>query len=354
MSCFQVSISRGQPRCWALALLLALTGCGKPAETGPVLRPVQVMVVGGESAATGEVYSGEIRSRLETPLSFRVGGQLLERKVDVGQTVKAGEVLARLDVRDQQLNASAALAQASLAEADLRRYRELRGRNFVSQAALDAKETAYKAAAAQSGVAANQQGYTTLRAEQGGVIAAVLAEVGQVVTPGQAVFRLARADQPEVAISVSEGRVSSLKPGMPAEISLWSDAAVTLPGKIREVSAVAEMPARTYAVRVSVLQPDARLRLGQSANVRLSPSTPSSLKIPLSAVFQSNNAPAVWRVEKSAEGVETVRLQPIQVQAWEEDGARLATASGLDAGQRIVRAGVHKLTEGETIRAVAP
>lgn len=134
--------------------------------------------------------SGEIRARHETQLGFRVGGKIIERLVDAGTRVKAGQVLMRLDSGDTGLQSSSAVAQYQLAEADTKRFRELRNKGFVSQFALDAREAALKAAA-QAGLARNQSAYTTLRADHAGVIAATLAEVGQVVSVGQPVLRLA-------------------------------------------------------------------------------------------------------------------------------------------------------------------
>jgi multidrug efflux system membrane fusion protein len=108
-------------------------------------------------------YSGEVRSRFETPLAFRIAGKITARLVDSGALVKAGEVLARLDAGDTALSLASASAQLELADADLRRFRNLRERNFVSQAALEAKETGFKAAQAQADLARNQSAYTVLR-----------------------------------------------------------------------------------------------------------------------------------------------------------------------------------------------
>lgn len=322
----------------------ALAACsGKEAPPEP-LRPVLTMVVGKQPVDAGAQYSGEIRSRTETLLSFRVGGKLVARNVDAGAVVVPGQVLARLDPADTAAQAMAAKSQSDLAAADLARYRELRARNFVSQAALDAKETAFKAARAQAEVYGNQSSYTTLKADQPGVISLVGAEVGQVVAPGQMVFRLARQDQPEVLIAIPETRVADLKPGSPATVKLWAggDSAV-YKGRLRELSPVADGVTRTYAARISILEPNARIRLGMTANVGFSQGA-ESMVLPLSAIFQQDGKSAVWVVNAD----ETVGLRPVTVAAWREDGAYLG--EGLTAGERIVVAGVHKLAPGEKIK----
>ncbi len=212
-----------------LALLSVLSGCGK--ESAPVAKiepdkieqPALTLVVGSVISDSSSVYSGEIRARHETQLGFRIGGKIIERLVDAGARVQTGQVLMRLDPGDTVLQASSAQAQYQLAEAEAKRYRELRDKNFVSQSALDAKETALKAASAQAGLAGNQADYTTLRADHSGVIAATLAEVGQVVSAGQTVLRLAQDGEREVAIAIPETQFSGLKIGAPADVTLWSD-----------------------------------------------------------------------------------------------------------------------------------
>jgi len=157
-----------------LALISVLSGCGKesaPAakiEPDKIEQPALTLVVGSAISDSGNVYSGEIRARHETQLGFRIGGKIIARLVDAGARVQTGQVLMRLDPGDTVLQASSAQAQYQLAEAEEKRYRELRDKNFVSQSALDAKETALKAAAAQAGLAGNQADYTTLRADSFG------------------------------------------------------------------------------------------------------------------------------------------------------------------------------------------
>ena len=341
----------------ATALLLCslpwLSACDSAPPPQDPPRPVLTQVVAGMNAENEVPYAGEVRSRYETQLGFRVPGKISARLVDAGAMVKAGQVLATLDPSDLALNAASAMAQLELAEADVRRFRELQSRQFVSQAALDAKETAYRAARAQADLARNQSAYATLRADQDGVVAQVLAEAGQVVSAGQGVYRLARADALEVAIAVPESRVRELRPGMPAEVSLWTDESVRYAGELRELATVADAQTRTYAARVKIKAPDARVLLGMSASVRFPVSQaagPQSLSVPLGAVFQKDGKPAVWVVDAE----QRLTLRAIEVLRFGEQSALLAPGErgGLRVGERIVVAGVHKMRAGETIKAV--
>ncbi|OGS99910.1 MAG: efflux transporter periplasmic adaptor subunit [Gallionellales bacterium RIFCSPLOWO2_12_FULL_59_22] len=334
-----------------LFLLVAiLSGCNK--ETTPaagIERPALTMVVGSAATDGGNTYSGEIRARHEAQLGFRIGGKIAERLVDAGARVRAGQALMRLDPGDAGLQLSSAEAQHRLAEADAQRYRELRGKGFVSQAALDAKEAALKAASAQAGLARNQSGYTTLRADRAGVVAALFAEAGQVVAAGQPVLRLAQDGGREVAIALPESHLSNLEVGASAEITLPAagDYAAPLAGRLRELSPAADPASRTYAARVALLQPGPEVALGMTARVRFAASKKSGgLLIPLSAIFQQGKQAAVWIVAADR----TVSLRPVQVAAYRDDGAVIA--GGLAAGERIVSNGVHRLAAGEKIRII--
>ncbi|MEI7613958.1 MAG: efflux RND transporter periplasmic adaptor subunit [Betaproteobacteria bacterium] len=335
-----------------LCLLLPLAvACGKKEAAPEPLRPVLTQVLGTVSDADSAIYSGEIRSRFETSLGFRVAGKISARLVNTGALVKAGEVLARLDPADLALSAASANAQLELADADLRRYRELKGKNFVSQSALDAKETAYKAAKAQADLAKNQSAYTELRADKDGVVQSISAEIGQVVAAGQAVMSVARTDTLEVAVAIPEARVSDVRLRQAAEISLWSDEQVRYPGSVREVSQTADPVTRTYAARVTIVNPDARVLLGMTANVKFQragadQSGKAKLSVPLTAIFQQQGQPALWLVAAD----QTISLRRVEVAAFGDSHAVLA--SGVSAGERVVIAGVHKLTAGEKIRAV--
>jgi len=343
-----------------LVFASALGGCGRAstpptnAEPAKIEQPVMTIVVGSSVSDSGNSYSGEIRARHESQLGFRIGGKIVERLVDAGARVVAGQVLMRLDPGDSALQASSAQAQFQLAQADVERYRELRDKNFVSQSALDAKEAALKAAAAQAGLTGNQTAYTVLRADHAGVIAATLAEVGQVVSAGQPVVRLAQDGEREVAIAIPETQFSGLRVGMPADITLWSDTNESagghkrvMSGHLRELVPVADPASRTYAARVVLNGADKRAVLGMTAQVHFrNRDKAENLIVPLSAIFQQSDQSAVWVVAAD----HSVSLRPVKVAVYRDDGAVIE--SGIKAGERIVSAGVHKLSTGEKISII--
>jgi RND family efflux transporter MFP subunit len=331
-----------------IALPLILCSCSK--EQAPIVnkppRFAATVVVGALGERETNFYSGEVRARHETVLGFRVTGKLIERKVEAGNHVAAGQLLARLDPADNALQQSAAEAQHRLAEAELKRYQELHEKNFVSQSALDAKETALKAAAAQAGLARNQSAYTSLRSDHSGVVYALLAEVGQDVSAGQPILRLAQDGQREVSIAIPESRIAGIKVGMPAQIELGGN---IITGHVREITPAADATSRTFPARVSFDAGKVESELGMTARVRINESdksngtSTSAFRIPLTAIYQQGDKAAVWIVGADS----SVSLRPVVVTAYRDNGALIS--SGLGAGERIVSAGVHKLTQGDKI-----
>ena len=239
-----------------ISLLLALSvlsGCSKPTPAEEPVRAVKVMTVGADAQHSSVEYSGEVRARVESRLGFRVAGKIIRRQVELGQKVRAGEVLAQLDPQDYKLNVDAARAQVAaaatnrdLAAADFRRFKDLREQNFISSAELERRETTLKAAQAQFDQAkaqlngqGNQVGYTTLVADVSGVVTVVDAEVGQVVAAGTPIVRIAQDGPRDVVFSVPEDKVQAVRVGTAAQVSLWASQQ-TLLGKVREVAASAD------------------------------------------------------------------------------------------------------------------
>jgi len=338
-----------------ISAMIFFSGCSKESvpetKNDPVKieQPAMTLVVGSVAFDKSNSYSGEIRARHETQLGFRIGGKIIERLVDAGARVQAGQVLMRLDPEDASLQASSAQAQYQLAEEEAKRYRELFNQKFVSKSALDAKETALKAASAQAGLAGNLADYTSLRADHAGVIAATFAEVGQVVSAGQPVLRLAQNGPREVAIAIPETQYSGLKIGARAEVNLWASGneAAYLTGRLRELAAAADPASRTYAARIELSGDDTRAALGMTAQVRFrNHDKQGGLIVPLSAIFQQGDQAAVWVVAAD----HSVNLRKVEVAAYRDDGAVIA--GGLTPGERIVSAGVHKLNAGEKIRVI--
>ncbi|MBA3033940.1 MAG: efflux RND transporter periplasmic adaptor subunit [Gammaproteobacteria bacterium] len=336
---------------WLLAIPL-LVACGEklpPPDavvTGPKL--VKALKVGAGGTAHEQRYSGEVRARIESTLGFRVGGKLAERLVDAGARVKAGQPLARLDPADAQLTFAQAEANRALAAAELQRSRELQTKNFISQAALDAKVTTAKAAAAQAQLAKNQAAYTTLVADAAGVVAAVLAEPGQVVAAGQGVFRIARDGEREVAVNIPESRITGLNIGTAATVTLWAGqnnaGGKAYRGRLRELAPVADPATRTFAARIAILDADIAVALGMTASVSFAQGNDAQIVVPLAAILQQGEQATVWVIGADA----TVSQRVVAIERYADSGAVLK--SGLQPGEMIVAAGAFKLVAGEKIR----
>ncbi|HZH43846.1 MAG TPA: efflux RND transporter periplasmic adaptor subunit [Lysobacter sp.] len=342
-----------------LLLVLALGACG--GDPAPVEVPRPVLAVRPTAAGHAvRAYAAEVRAREESVLGFRIGGSLVERRVDVGDRVRAGQVLAVVDPRDVAQQAGAARAQLAAAEAQLVRARAERQRiaalareQLVSRSALDSADAALaaaqgqaEAARAQAAIARNQAAYAQLRAPRDGVIARRDAEVGQVVAPGQAVFALAADGAREVAFAVPEDEAGALSPGMPVEVELWSQPGRRWPGRVREVAPAADSASRTFAVRATVQAPNDVLALGQSARVYRN-GAGTGLQVPLSALQRGANGPAVWVVDGRSG---RARLRPVRIGAYGEDA--VPVLDGLRPDELVVAAGGHLLREGQPVRPV--
>ncbi|MDP3761539.1 MAG: efflux RND transporter periplasmic adaptor subunit [Ramlibacter sp.] len=343
----------------ALAASLAVVACSKSEPPQEPVRSVKVLTVGVDSFQSNHEFAGEVRARVESRLGFRVGGKITQRQAELGQRVKAGQVLAQLDPRDYQLAADAARAQLAaastnrdLAAADFKRYAALKDQNFISGAELERRETAFKAAQAQLDQAkaqlasqGNQAGYTSLVADVSGVVTAVEAEVGQVVSAGAPVVRIAQDGPRDVVFSVPEDKVAAIKPGSDVGVRAWTDN-TPLAGKVREVAASADPVTRTYPVKVSL---DAAAAPPLGATVYVSPKALSLagmpvIKLPTSALRKEGQGTAVWVLDKPTM---TVKSQPIQIAT--ADGNEAVVSAGLQPGMIVVSAGVHVLSPGQKV-----
>lgn len=340
---------------------LALSGCAKQEPQPDVPRPVLSTVV-TPAPLSGAIaaYAGEVRARHESDLAFRIGGKVVARTVEVGSAVKRGQVLARLDPQDVRLQADSAQAQLASAEADLTwaraeldRYRALRDKNFVSAAVLDQKQQAFDAAQArtrqtraQLAISQNQSAYATLMAETDGVVTALNLEPGQVVSVGQPVLRIARTNEKEVLINVPEGRTTELRQANSLVVVLWSDQSKRYRATLRELAPNADATTRTFTAKISIEQPDEAVKLGMTANVLLgNEAARARIVVPLGAIGDRDGTPIVWVVDTQTL---QVHPQPVQLGAYRENGAVLE--SGLNGGERVVIAGVHKLLPGQKVR----
>lgn len=347
-----------------LLVVVALSACGKGEETPSAARPVLVAragAVSGHGQDNLTAYAGEIRAREETALSFRVGGKLVRRLVDVGDRVRSGDVLAEIDPGDLRLQVEALQAQSSAAEAQLARVRADHARiaslakdQLVSRSALDQQTAALRAAEgdaraarAQLDLARNQAGYSQLRAPRDGAIASRQAEAGQVVAAGQAVFGLAADGGREVAFALPESNIRDFQIGQPVLIELWSAAGVRIPGRIREIAPAADPQARTYAARATLDGADGRrIDLGQSARVYIpAGGEVGAMRLPLSALHRGEaDKIIVWVVDPKAG---KVRRVPVKIGPYAADGA--AVLAGLKPADWVVMAGGHLLHEGQDV-----
>ncbi|MES2017451.1 MAG: efflux RND transporter periplasmic adaptor subunit [Pseudomonadota bacterium] len=344
----------------AAAVLTLLCACSKAPEKVEDIRPVRAIVLSANSVDIDAEFPGEVRARVESRLAFRVPGKITARKVDPGTLVKRGQVLMQLDPQDLILSQAQAMAglraaetTRDLAKAELKRYQELRVKNFVSQAVLDQKLSSWKAAqanvdAAQAGYygQSNQAAYATLVADIDGVVTAVDAEVGQVVTPGTPVVRVAKTSEKEIVIGLPEDKVDTLRKVQDVTVRLWANPKVVIPGKIREVSPIADAATRTYAVKVSIPDSAEDVKLGMTALVQFSSSTATPMiRVPLTALFHEKATTSVWVLENGA-----VKLVPVQVGGTA--GNEVVLIGGVKPGQTVVTAGVNLLKQGQKVKVI--
>jgi RND family efflux transporter MFP subunit len=340
-----------------LAIAALLGGCSKNEPPPPAARTVLVQPA-ASAPSTGSIYTGEIRARHEVDLAFRIGGRIASRLVDAGAEIGTGQALARLDPADLELAAAAARAQLAAAEsehatarAERARYADLVARKFVSLAAFEAKDNAYNSALArleqarsQSRISGNQAAYGTLSSEFPAIVTTILADTGQVVGAGQAVLRVARPEEKEVAIAIPESRLAELKAAKTLLVSLWADPKISLRGELRELSPAADQATRTYAARIRILNPTPEVRLGMTARVALDGAVESALLIPLSAVIDAGQGPLV-RIVKDGK----VASRPVTVVRFREDGVELS--GGLAAGEQVIISGAGRLVDGQEVQA---
>jgi len=353
----------GAMACGCAMILLACSRSDAPTEPE---RAVRTLVVAADSAGLTRQYAAEIRPRIESVLSFRVGGKVLRRYVNLGDVVRPGQLLAQLDAQDLKLGQDAAQASLLAARtnrdqsgADYKRFIDLQQQGFISPADLDRRNAAFKAAQAQMEQAraqleaqTNQVEYASLVADVAGVVTAVSVESGMVVAPGMPVLRVAQQGSRDVVFSVPEDQIESLRAAVAQEgalrVRLWGQDE-SAPVHLREVSAAADPVTRTFLVKADLGAQDAKI--GQTATVLLVlPRHENIVKLPVSAVMEVQGRTVVWVLDPKTMQVHT---QPIQVAG--ADGNDVVVSGGLGLGQEVVTAGVHVLTPGLKVsRYVAP
>jgi RND family efflux transporter MFP subunit len=349
-----------RPQLFCVALIAATAaGCDKPAPPTPEPRPVRTVTV--DRHAAGELVSltGQVRAKDQASLAFRLDGRVTERLVNMGDTVTAGQILGRLDARNQEnmlrtaqaslLSAEAALTQARLT---FSRQQELlkggwtpRAKFDEAQQALATAQAQVDAAQAQQRLAQDQLSYTVLVADAPGVVTAVGAEPGEVVSPGRMIVQLARQGGRDAVFDVPEQLISTGPRDPLVDIALSNDPQVTVTGRVREVAPQADPATRTFQVKVGLINPPDTMRLGSTVIGRLRLVAAPGVELPASALMQSNGSPAVWVVDPTSLAVS---LRTVKIAQY--DPATVVISEGLETGEFVVTAGVQTLHPGQLVR----
>jgi RND family efflux transporter MFP subunit len=348
----------------AMAGAMTLGGCEEriapEADAAPVIRPVRTIVVQPVSFSLAGSVTGTIEARAEADLGFRIAGKLIERKVDVGDRVRAGDVLARLDDQDQrnalrtaESDLAAANAEQVQASNEEARKRELLSRGNTTQvlydAALMSKRTAdAKVVATRAGLetARDRAGYTELVADRNGVVTSVGADAGQVVEIGEMVVRVAQPEEREAVFNVAEAGVRSAPKDPVIEVALSGAPDITAVGRVREVSPQADPVTRTHTVRIALENPPDALRLGATVTGRLKQPPTPVVELPGTAMVHEGERSFVWVVDPKDQ---TVRRRAVSTRPGHLDGPVVIT-DGLAQGDIVVTAGAHSLAEGQRVR----
>ena len=358
----------------AAASVATLSGCGKKddastestkepnaAAKAEAPRPVRVMQAGMSTISDISYLPGEVRPRYEQRYGFRVPGKIARRMVDVGQVVKAGQVLAVLDSQDVLPAINAQAAQVDVAKTDwvlqqseLKRQQELRDKGFVSGAALErqaattaAADARVKAAQSQLANAKNGLTFQTLTADKAGVVVAVDAEAGSVVAAGQSVVRVAQLGEKELVVNVPERAVGQMKQAKGFMAQFDAIPGKTYAATLRELAPAADAASRTYAAKLSITNADDALKLGMSATVRLDLGAAQVIVVPNTALYTRDNATRVWLVDRATE---TVRA--VEIKLGESTNEGVTIASGLKPGDLVVTAGANLLQAGQKVRLI--
>ncbi len=347
----------------SVAALLPLLAACDDKSSAPVAfaqRPVQVERIAYVPENAAREFAGVVRARHETDLGFRVAGKIVTRIINVGDRVRAGDVVARLDPQDLKLQhesadaeLSAATSNLAQAAADALRFESLKARGYAAvadyerkKAAKDEAEGRMERAQRSLDLARNQLAYADLKADADGVITATLAEPGQVVALGQAVARLAHRGEMEAVVALPETWLDAARRA-DATVQLWSGPNLSYTAHLRELSPQADAMTRTYAARFTIENADDKVALGMTATVVLTHVADTMVaRIPLGAILNRGAGPAVFLVDASG----VLERRPITVASF-TNAAALVT-SGIDDGDEIVTLGVQMLEAGQKVRAI--
>lgn len=324
-------------------------------KTIPIVRTI---TVGTNDSANTSVYPGAVHGRYESNLAFQVGGKINARFVNLGDKVKAGQVLMTLDPKDVSQNVeatnaalAAAVSNQRLAQANAERYRQLYAQGAASKLALDnyntqldAANATLRQAQAQANAAGNQMDYTQLKSDADGVVAALTGEVGMVTGAGAVMATVVRDNEQEIRINVPESALGRLKIGQEATVSFWALEGTSVKGHIRDIGSMADATTKTYRVNVALDAMPATVKLGMTAKVSFNEgNTNANLVIPASAIYKTDNKTQVWLVKDNH-----AILQPVTVAQYK--GNDVEISSGLKNGDVVVTAGISKLIHEQEVR----
>ncbi|WP_454915391.1 efflux RND transporter periplasmic adaptor subunit [Xanthobacter sediminis] len=339
---------------------LSVSACGEEkTAAAPEIRPVRTVVATNRAAGDALSLTGHVEAENEASYGFRIGGRIVERLVNVGDAVKPGQVMARLDPQDEQNAVRSAQAALSAANANLtqarnqyERQRQLLARGFTPRAQYEQAEQAFLTARSQVEdtearlrIAEDRLGHTELKADSAGVVTQRRAEPGEVVQAGQVVVQVARQDGRDAVFEVPAQALTATSGDPEVAVSLTGDPAVTALGRVREIAPQADPVTRTFRVRVGLIDPPAAMRLGTTVTGRVVVDTGPVIEVPASALTRLNDRPAVWVVDPKAL---TVSLRNVEVLRFTP--ASVAVAEGLKPDEIVVTAGVQALHPGQKVR----
>jgi multidrug efflux system membrane fusion protein len=346
-----------------LLLIGPLLACSRAPAPVTAVTQVAFERVQGLRPADEQPVPAQLQARHVSDLGFRVPGKIIEHRVHVGDLVRKGQILARLDAADarqQQLSARAAL-QAAEHRLTFARQQWLRDKAQLQQELISrvqmeqsednfaAAEAARRQAEAQLSQQGNQLQYNLLVADHDGLITADHAEAGTVVAAGQAVFTLAWTPDLDVILDVSTRQLAQWTRGQAARLQVSELPGLTLQARVREIAGHEDNLSGSYRIRLSVLTPDARLRPGMLASVSPASDKGRATLISASALFHRGSQAAVWVIRP-----DTLRLELRPVSVTEYRSNQVLVSSGLQEGERIVLAGVHNVYQGQLVKPVDP
>jgi len=353
---------------------LSVVACGGGKVATPPAALVVALPVHPILASAGDAlvrYPVEVAARYSNVMSFRIPGKLIERRVRIGDAVKKGEVVARLDPSDAQKQLASAQAALEAAEHRLVFARQQLDRdsaqaaqNLIAASQLEQTQEAFSAAlsgreqaAAQLVVARNNLLYNSLIADHDGVITSESADTGQVVTAGQAVYGLAWSGDTDVTLDAAQSDLERIAIGQAASVVFQALQSRRFEAHVREIAPAADPVSRTYRVKLTLAEPGRLVRLGMTGEATLTPGAPAAgessggaqtFTVPATAIFHEGSNPAVWLIAANS----TLELRPVTVRSYNDHSTVIT--SGLRDGDMVVLAGVHAVYSGERVTPVRP